>query len=680
MPSSLWLSAFARHDMPEPTAAAEETWDVLLRMLASPLSREIEKADLPLWSPARFEPAHRRREHVHSVTLLCFDVDEQPIPDEAAIRAAIVGVQAVVHSSSRATATAPRWRLAFALSRPVTGAEYDRLWSAVRASLPFKVGNAARDPSRGWYWPREGPDGHYALFATEGAPLDVEAWLARAPEVPSTPAPAAERPRAESPRAQRVLAKRAGAAAQLAASWPKEGRHQAQLALAGALKHDGWEPEEALEFLCAVTRAAGDEDRPKREKTIAHTWRTEAVTGWSTLAAHVDATIVDDVRRGLNAHADDMRALRRELSGPERVEEIADRVGRLSPAERARRIGDGKLHRLVTGFPSLDAATRGGLLLRKLVAVGGAPGAGKTAFMIALGYRWLCAGIPVAILAADEDADALLIRLGQLGGLSREALESGHEAARDALAAWCERVPLILADGDDEDATIERISEELQTAARTPDGQGPSVFLVDSMQTVRSETTPQKDADARARVNHTVRALKRASKVDGHLTLASSELSKAAYRNRAQAENVNLLSAFKESGDIEYGVALALALVSRAGTPDMVDAMVVKNRLGQGKPEMLFRLDAERADVSEASLVEITKLDPLFAVKESILAFIDSGANAPKSRHSIYTAFTGRNETKVKAVNELLEAGTLFHDPREGIRRPLPGEPGYVER
>ncbi len=664
----VWLSFFSLDCKPKAKASRPETWQDFLSRLRDPEPANLSKNELPLWSPARFKDDYRKRENVEEVTLLTFDVDEEPIPSRAQLEAFLAPFQAAVHSSSSATRDQPRWRLALAISRPVTAKEYDHMWSVFAATLPFNVGLQSKDPSRGWYFPRPGPDGFYECFATEGSPVDVEDLLKnlRPEPIRNHPEPTSG-DRTTTSRATRIAAKRAASATLLGKAWPERGRHAAQLALAGALKRDGWSQEDALEFLCNVCREAGDEDRAKREKTIAATWRAgENVTGWSSLTAHVDATIVEDARKQLNFHASDFADIRSRLR-PQRE------GGRLPPAERARRVGGDVTTRLKTGFSTLDTATRGGLLMKKLVAIGGAPGAGKTAAMIALAFRWLEAGIPVAVLAADEDADALLIRFGQLGGLSRDALEAGEDAARTALAAWCERVPLILADGDDEDATIEIVSQEL--AALAPEQ--PRVLIVDSMQTVRSEDLPR-EADIRARINHTVRALKRAAKVDGHLVIASSELSKAAYRNRAQAENVNALSAFKESGDIEYGVALALVLVSRQGTSDYVDASVVKNRLGSGKPELLLKLDHDRANVLEATRLEMQETDPLFELKQAILDHVDAAHGAAVSREVLKTEMGGNNDRRLRAIRELVDAHALF-DTGKGIRRPLPGEPGYSE-
>jgi hypothetical protein len=193
----------------------------------------------------------------------------------------------------------------------------------------------------------------------------------------------------------------------------------------------------------------------------------------STVAARFDKPPVDVAVAKLRALWD----------VPKPSQALAPKAPRVAAADRALRVGGRDVTRLKTGLATLDAATRGGILLRKLAVFGGAPGAGKTALLVKLAYQWLSEGIAVAILAADEDADATLIRLGQQHGLSRDALENGNPTARAALAAWCKAVPLILVDGDEDNSTIEAVSRELRVKA----GKGSSAMIVDPIQTARSE-------------------------------------------------------------------------------------------------------------------------------------------------------------------------------------------------
>ena len=115
--------------------------------------------------------------------------------------------------------------------------------------------------------------------------------------------------------------------------------------------------------------------------------------------------------------------------------------------------------------------------------------------------------------------------------------------------------------------------------------------------------------DARGRIGHVVNALKVAAKRDGHFVLATSELSKGAYRSKKSAENTNMLSSFKESGAIEYGFTFALGLSSQAGSPDLVDAEICKNRLGP-RGSFVLRCNQITADVAEVTGEEAMPVEP----------------------------------------------------------------------
>jgi RecA/RadA recombinase len=669
---------------------AEVTWGDLRAFASSPLVQPLRES-LPGWSAARFRGDQRGLAHLDAVSLVVLDVDVggKTLDD---LRAAFAGVLGLVHSShSHDPARGVRkWRVVLATTRAVRPDEYVRVWGVVAegaAARGVELDQATKDGSRFWFQPaKRSPEAPYEWAELEGEPIDVDAVLAAAP-----PARAAKVP---------LDLRRAPehdvdpAAHALGRAWPASGRHQAQLALAGALRAEGWAAERALDFLCAVCRVAGDEDRPKREATVRHTYSRPAdapTTGWTRLREHVPALVVDAVRRAVSSDAaigarvDDVRARLATIDTERRLVQPSSDVlyqqgqapehARMTAAQRAMRFVGRDATRLTTGLPTLDAATRGGISARKLVVVGGAPGAGKTALLVKLAFYWLSKGVAVGILASDEDADGLLTRLGQLSGIPRDALECGAPAACRQLSDWCSRVPLLLVDGDEDGSSVESLSAELRVLAAGR----PSGMLVDSIQTARTVAQVPSGTDARARVDAVVRALKCASKVDGHVVVASSELARAAYRSRDAAEQTNALAAFKESGAIEYGVSLAVVLSSRQGTSEIVDAAVVKNRLGPGKPEFVLRLDHDRADVQETSMEAGLAADPLMLVKLAIKAVVAQAHGTPLSKSQIADKVGGRVQSAWRAIGELLDAHEL-HQEKRGIRLPLPMEPGYAER
>lgn len=303
-------------------------------------------------------------------------------------------------------------------------------------------------------------------------------------------------------------------------------------------------------------------------------------------------------------------------------------LGRL--ARRIERLGSTG-PRLRTGFPTFDAACRGGLPVGRVVVVGGAPGAAKTTTVAQWALTWAKQGVPVAFLAADEEADGILVRWGQQCGISLDDLDGDKikPATRARLSGELAGYPINLVDSEDDDETItiDRVSRELAELR----GDGPaSVLIVDSIQIAATDDSARID-NPRERIDAVVRALKRAAKRDGHLVIATSELARGAYRDE---NTINPLAAFKESGSIEYGVGTALVLRTVGDEPGLIDVEVPKNRIGRSadakKP---FRL---RLDFDRAALREVPPPTPKSA--EDVENAIDAAIFDVVNETALYTA------------------------------------------
>lgn len=257
--------------------------------------------------------------------------------------------------------------------------------------------------------------------------------------------------------------------------------------------------------------------------------------------------------------------------------------------------------RFETGFRTLDEALRGGLPRGRVVVLAGAPGAAKTSFATQLADRWERSGCAVVYLAADEPAEGIAVRLGQLSGFSRDGLETEGDigdAVRSGFSARAHGRRLVLLDPDEEGspATI----EEAEAVARHLGGDGPCILIVDSLQTARCLAAEGAES-AKAAIEAKMRVLKGIAK-RGVLVIAISEMARSGYRANNPADNVSALAAGKESGAIEYGAALLLGLRAVRGEVGQVDIEVAKNRLGGQKPRLRIQLDADRAHFSEIAL------------------------------------------------------------------------------
>lgn len=292
---------------------AELTWGEFLSLLSEPQVAN-DKNALPGWSPAKFAGDRRARAGTELVSCIVLDDDKSSLPLER-VTAIWSGVSGVVHTSHSHTDEAPKYRIVLQCSRDMSPAEHERVHAHVRAyaaSHGEALDEATKDPSRLWFVPARREGAPYACAELLGAPLPVDDILA----VPRHAEHAVVSAPTVAQYAQQPDTRRAAMAAALGAAWPAKGRHEAQLALAGALRSEGWAAEDALEFLCSVCRAAGDEDRAKREATIAHTWALSPdapMTGWSRLKALVDGVIVDAARGALGKDAAFSEATKRRL-------------------------------------------------------------------------------------------------------------------------------------------------------------------------------------------------------------------------------------------------------------------------------------------------------------------------------------------------------------------------------
>ncbi len=249
---------------------------------------------------------------------------------------------------------------------------------------------------------------------------------------------------------------------------------------------------------------------------------------------------------------------------------------------------------LPTPFDSLNRMTRGGLRPKAVVALAGAPGAGKTSLAVQLGAHYLEAGTPVCFLAGDESIEFLLGRLAQRRGISRDDIEDGKTHAKGALLKATEDWKFLPLDCDWEGCTVEH------AATRLHELYGPGVLIVDSVQKTRTDTSGAAET-AKNRVDDVIATVKQAASLFGHVVIVTSEINRSAYRNKDANQNVEDIAAAKESGDIEYGVKLLLVL-KEGKEEDMIDVSTPKNRLGRGRPRWRLKWDHVRATFTEVAV------------------------------------------------------------------------------
>jgi KaiC/GvpD/RAD55 family RecA-like ATPase len=235
-----------------------------------------------------------------------------------------------------------------------------------------------------------------------------------------------------------------------------------------------------------------------------------------------------------------------------------------------------------TGLAPLDALCGGGLTFPRRVIAVGAPGAGKTAVMVAIADQLERAGICVGFLAVDEEPEAITMRLAQMAGFDRQKLEARDMAelqeAKRELAAGHFRFY-------EYDHTIEHAAADLAAWASSL-GKRAALF-VDSIQTVRCRTTRELNTP-REIVEANVRAIKSATDTHGLLVYATCEANRAAYQNPAEARNP--IAAGAESRSIEFCAQTLLVLMPDDEDQRVFHVHIAKNR-GLAKGSFALRLE-----------------------------------------------------------------------------------------
>ncbi len=309
------ISYFASEKEQVPQSIQVE-WEQLATQLSEPRYTVCTPADCvgakcphklgEAWSPAVYAPhVSRSKKGVAAVSLLVLDIDHVASDDTLiAIDQLLAPYRRLMHVSHSDRPGDRCVRFVLALSAPVPGFEWDRFRRQALTELGVAayVDRQTSDASRIFFLPSRPTGADFLSDATDGAPVDVGAILAKAPPADAPPDRMAN-PTAAPASSEVVQA----AALQLAAAWPATGRHHAFLALAGALATHGWAENQITELTTLVARMMPgcDEkairDRPTQARdSIAKVQRGEVVSGWGSLAQVLTRPdVVKGVREGL---------------------------------------------------------------------------------------------------------------------------------------------------------------------------------------------------------------------------------------------------------------------------------------------------------------------------------------------------------------------------------------------
>jgi hypothetical protein len=161
-----------------------ETWPQIIKRLSEPVIRT--NKDGPLWSPATFKLARRKKENVEAVSLLVLDIDGGMTIDQADGKLRQLGAEACIyttHSHQRITPDHPKaedcFRIVIALADSIGATDFPRLWEWANNHFDGKIDAGCKDASRMYYLPAIAhKDAPFVFRNYVGIPLD---WAALDP-------------------------------------------------------------------------------------------------------------------------------------------------------------------------------------------------------------------------------------------------------------------------------------------------------------------------------------------------------------------------------------------------------------------------------------------------------------------------------------------------------------------
>lgn len=156
----------------------ERSWLEICERFKTPQVR-FEK-DGALFSPAKFEPAYRRKENVREVSMLVLDIDHEAELETLKTQIGALNSAFVIcstHSHLRRTESninaEPRFRVCLPLATAIPAKDFPALWQYVKRKTGLPFDESAKDASRMFYTPAIAAlDAPYELEIKDGAFLD----------------------------------------------------------------------------------------------------------------------------------------------------------------------------------------------------------------------------------------------------------------------------------------------------------------------------------------------------------------------------------------------------------------------------------------------------------------------------------------------------------------------------
>lgn len=323
-----------------------------------------------------------------------------------------------------------------------------------------------------------------------------------------------------------------------------------------------------------------------------------------------------------------------------------------------------------TGFASIDEATGGGPCYGSRWYISGAPDSCKTALIVQIAHTYAERGIAVGILAVDEEASDIVTRLAQRVGFSRNQCETRAPEDVAAIADLLDDLPIRLYDAT---WTIERAAKDVASFAKSKGTR--ACLCIDSTQTVRcdAELRAEREMSTPAAIEARVHAIRAVATEHQLIALATSEMSRAAYRSKNTRENVDPMAGSKWSGAIEYSARVLVAMRSVPEQASLIEVEIAKNKHGARREPIYLAMNRAEQTLHETSYTPPLEGDAREAratlddskvskMEEAILlALVQANAKGRRitGQRELRALVKGRDQIKAAAVASLIASGRI---------------------
>lgn len=302
-----------------------------------------------------------------------------------------------------------------------------------------------------------------------------------------------------------------------------------------------------------------------------------------------------------------------------------------------------------TGFPFFDRNTRkGGIPRGRVIAVGGAPGSGKTTLACWIINR-MSPRMPTIGLFADEGREAAGEKLALQLGYPRAEIDNPSPTFYARMRTRLEDL-FRLVNPQHPKATAEDVFNRLmELPANAAMKNGPRLAVWDSAQRIRSLIGQKDDTDTREAISILMWGIRKRTLRDGLISVVTSQSPRDFYKSKKEADRINPLAAFAGSRAIEYAADACIVL----GMPDANGVRRVdlcKNRLG---PDAVgyVKLDKERMMLVEVDATERV-LEGVRSKQNNRQVTLDA------LKPEIHKAIAKHGELSGRQVRELVPGGT----------------------